>query len=403
MRWLGETIRVALFSLRANKLRTILTVLGVIIGIGTIIGMLSLINGINEAVMNEFRRLGPNVIYVTREEPGLRVGHERTDRKEVSLREVEEVRRRCHSIGRISIVAERRGKVGYRGRRSGMVTVMGVLGDYADIGKVTVDEGRFFSLAEGRRARICVLGSGVVKTLFGKVSPIDKEVEIEGRTFRVLGTLEETGTVFGASGDDVVMLPYTWCRILFGENRDDYIMALPSAGTDVEDAIEDLRLTLRSIRRIMPGRQQDFSLSTQESLLKTYKRLTGTIYWVMRVVASIALLVSGIGIMNIMFVVVMERTREIGLRKAVGAPRLAIAGQFLVEAVILTLLGGGVGIGLGFLICVGVASFTPLPASVPIWAVPISLAICCAVGIFFGLYPAIRASGLDPVRALRYE
>jgi putative ABC transport system permease protein len=354
-------------------------------------------------VMEEFRRLGPNVMYLTREEPGLRVGPGRRDTKEILLGEIEELGRRCTSIGEISMIADRRAKVGYRGRRSGMMTIRGVLADYGEIGKVAIDEGRFFNPAEGRRSRVCVLGSGVVTTLFGKVSPLEKEVDIEGRSFRVIGTLEETGTVFGESSDDLVMLSYTWCRTLFGESGDDYAMALPAPGVAVEDAIDDLRLSLRSIRRLTAGDEDDFALSTQESLLGTYKQLTGTIYWVMRIVASIALLVSGVGIMNIMFVVVMERTREIGLRKAVGAPRMAIAGQFLVEAVVLTLLGGLVGIAFGFLISIAVSTLTPLPASVPIWAVPVSLVICCAVGVFFGFYPAMRASGLDPVRALRYE
>jgi putative ABC transport system permease protein len=403
VRWLSETVRIALTSLRANKLRTVLTVIGVIIGIGTIIGMLSLINGINESVMEEFRRLGPDVMYLTREEPGLQVGPGRRDNKEISLDEVEELGRRCESIGEISIVAERRAKVGYRGRRSGMMTIKGVMAGYGEIGNVAIDEGRFFSRAEGRHSRVCVIGSGVVTTLFGRVSPLEKEVAVEGRSFRVVGTLEESGTVFGESIDDLVIVPYTWCTTIFGESGDDYAMALPAGGVDVEDAIGDLRLTLRSIRRLSPGEEDDFALSTQESLLDTYKRLTGTIYWVMRIVASIALLVSGVGIMNIMFVVVMERTREIGLRKAVGAPRMAIAGQFLVEAVVLTLLGGLAGIAFGFLICIAVSSLTPLPASVPIWAVPVSLVICCAVGVFFGFYPAVRASGLDPVRALHYE
>jgi putative ABC transport system permease protein len=403
MRWLTETVRIALMSLRANKLRTVLTVIGVIIGIGTIIGMLSLINGINESVMEEFRRLGPDVMYITREEPGLQVGPSRRDTKEILLSEVEELGRRCESVDEISLIADRRANVGYRGRRSGMMTIRGVLTEYGEIGKIVIEQGRFFNPAEGRRSRVCVLGSGVVKTLFGKVSPLDKQVDIEGRSFRVIGTLEETGTVFGESSDDMVMVSYTWCRRLFGESRDDYVMALPAAGTGVDDAVDDIRITLRGIRRLTPGQEDDFAVSTQESLLDTYKQLTGTIYWVMRIVASIALLVSGVGIMNIMFVVVMERTREIGLRKAVGAPRVAIAGQFLVEAVVLTLLGGMIGIALGFLISIAVSALTPLPASVPLWAVPVSLGICCAVGIFFGFYPAMRASGLDPVRALHYE
>jgi putative ABC transport system permease protein len=403
VKWLAETVRIALMSLKANKLRTGLTVLGVIIGIGTMIGMLSLINGINESVVSEFRRLGSDVIYITRDEPGLHVGRGRRDRKRISLDEVEALRRGCDSVRRVSIVAERRDRVTFRGERSGMVTVRGVEADYADIAKMDVAAGRFFGALEGRKSRICVLGSGIVKGLFGKVDPLGKDVEIKGRRFRVLGVLEETGTVFGSSTDDTVVIPYHWCRALFGEEAGDYVMMLPVGTRDVNEAIEDVRLSLRSIRRLTPGKEDDFAVSTQESLMGMYKQLTGSIYWVMRIVASVALIVSGIGIMNIMFVVVMERTREIGLRKAVGAPRIAIAGQFLIEAIVLTLLGGIAGIALGFLISFVVAAGTPLPASVPIWAVPLALGICCAVGVFFGFYPALRASGLDPVKALHYE
>ena len=404
MTWFGGIVRIALKSLAANKLRTGLTILGVVIGIGTIIGMLSLINGINESVMQEFKRLGPDVIYVTRDEPGIHVGRDsERDKKKIELAEVEKLRRRCGSLERVSMVAERRSRVASGGTRTGMVTVRGVTADYADVAKVPVAEGRFFTAAEDRKSRVCVLGSNVVKSVFGKVKPVGREVEIEGRSFTVIGVLEETGMVFGSSYDDVAIVPYRSARAIFGESPDDYVMALPRKGVKLEDALEDARVSLRVVRKIPPGKPDNFAVSTQESLLETYNRLTGTIYWVMRIVASIALLVSGIGIMNIMLVVVMERTREIGLRKAIGATRAAILGQFLVEAVVLTLIGGVAGIALGFLIRLGVDLGTPLPASVPAWAVPMSLGICCAVGIFFGLYPAVRASGLDPVEALHYE
>jgi putative ABC transport system permease protein len=403
MRWVGETILIAFRSLWANKLRTGLTVLGVIIGIGTIIGMLSLINGINEAVANEFRRLGPNVIYITRYEPGLHVGFSRQERRRLELKEVEALRKRCDSIDRISMVSENRSRVAYRGNKTGMVTVMGVQADYDEVTSLELDDGRFFISVEERRSRPCVIGAGVAEGLFGRTSPMGKRVEIEGHRFTVIGVLEEAGVVLGSSYDETVFIPYQRGRTIFGQTPHEYVMLLPESETDVGDAIEDIRLSLRTIRHISLDKEDDFAISTTETLLATYKKLTSSIYWVMRIVASIALLVSGIGIMNIMFVVVMERTREIGLRKAVGAPRLAIAGQFLVESVVMTLFGGVIGIGLGFLIRLGVAAGTPLPATVPIWAVPVSLGICCAVGIFFGMVPALRASGLDPVRALRYE
>lgn len=403
MNWIGETIRIAVMSLKANKMRSGLTALGVIIGIGTIVGMLSLINGINESVMTEFRRLGPNVIYMTRYDPGVHVGIGMKERKRLTLDEVEALRKRCDSVGRISMVSENRGRVAFRGQKSGTVSIIGVQSDYADIVSLDIAEGRFFGRLEGTRSRPCIIGNGIAEGLFGKVSPLDKDVDIDGRPFRVVGILEASGVVLGTNYDDMAVIPYEWSRIMFGEGRHDYVMVLPARGLEVDDTIQDLRLSMRNIRKIPLGKEDGFALSTQESLMETYKKLTGSIYWVMRIVASIALLVSGIGIMNIMLVTVMERTREIGLRKAVGAPKAAIAGQFVVESVVLTIFGGAVGIGLGYLIRVLVAAGTPLPASVPIWAVPLALGICCAIGVFFGLYPAVRASGLDPVKALRYE
>lgn len=404
MNWFAGILSIALKSLWANKLRTALTTIGVIIGIATIIGMLSLINGINQSVTQEFKKLGPNVVYITRYEPGIHVGlRGREERKKITLDEVEKLSRRSTTAARVSILADGRSEVEFMGGRTGTVTVRGVSYEYADVGKVAVDQGRFFTEAEDRKSMVCVLGADVVKGLFGKTSPIDKEVRIEGRKLRVVGTLEASGVVFGTSSDDIVLVPYRAEREIFGESDENIVMILPREDVRVADAMDDLRVTMRVIRKIPPGKEDGFALSTQESLLDTYNKLTGSIYWVMRIVASIALLVSGIGIMNIMLVAVMERTREIGLRKAIGATRKAIMGQFLIEAVVLTLIGGVVGIALGFLIRIGVALGTPLPASVPTWAVPMAIGICCAVGIFFGAYPAMRASGLDPVEALRYE
>ena len=403
MTFILETILIALKSLRANKLRSVLTILGVVIGIGTIIGMLSFINGINESVMSELKRLGPDVFYITREKPGIRIGHGGERPREITLDEVLSIRHRCESLGGISIVAEYRSRVFFRTRRSGMMTIRGVQADYLDVSKLDIAEGRFFQRFEGRKARVCILGSGVVEGLFGRLAPIGREVEIKGRKFKVIATLEESGQVFGSTFDEVVIIPYEWYRVLYGSGSGNYVMALPVEGVDVLDAIEEVRLAMRAARKIPLGKEDDFALSSQESVAETYYKLTGSIYWVMRIVASIALVVSGVGIMNIMLVVVMERTREIGLRKAVGARRIAILGQFLVESIVLTLTGGVIGIGLGYLIRFLVAVGTPLPASVPIWAVPLAVGICCSIGVFFGFYPALKASGMDPVEALHYE
>jgi len=400
--WVLEALRIALLSLLANRLRTLLTVLGVIIGIATIIGMLALINGINRSVLAEFERLGPNVIYITRDEPGLHVGDTGRPRKHLTYSEVAELRRRCTSVDRISIVSRVRSPVSYRGNND-IATILGVEADYDEIASLNLSDGRFFTKLEEDKSRVCVLGAAVAANLFGKVSPVGKMIDIEGRRFRVIGVLEESGLVLGSRYDEALFIPYYWCRAMFGEQIQDYVMLLPVKSIDPEDAVEHIRLTLRAIRRIPLDGEDSFAISTHETMLEAYNELTGSIYWVMRIVASVALLVSGIGIMNIMLVGVMERTREIGLRKAVGANRAAIALQFLIEAVVLTLVGGILGIGVGYLIRIVVGSLTPLPASVPVWAVPFAIGICCSIGIFFGLYPALRASGLDPVKALRYE
>ncbi len=402
MKWVGETVRVAISSLLANRLRTLLTVIGVIIGIGTIIAMLALINGINRSVLTEFERLGPNVIFITLEEPGLRVGFSAVRRKRITYREVEQLRRRCDSIDKMSIISQQRSVVSYRGRDN-VVTLLGVQADYDEVAALRLAEGRFFNEVEEKGLRRCVLGAEVAKNFFGKASPLGKFVEIGGQRFRIIGVLQESGVVMGTRYDDAVFIPYPWTRAMFGERRDNYVMLLPNHDVNPDDAVEHIRLTLRSIRKIPRGSDDTFAISTQQGMLETYNKLTGSIYWVMRIVASIALLVSGIGIMNIMLVSVMERTREIGLRKAIGANRATIAVQFLIEAVILTSIGGIAGIGFGYLVRLLVGTLTPLPASVPLWAIPFALGICCGIGIFFGLYPALRASALDPVKALRYE
>jgi putative ABC transport system permease protein len=246
--WFWETILIALGSLWANKLRTVLTVLGVVIGIGTIIGMLSLINGINRSVMSEFERLGPNVLYLTNEEPGIHVGRSRRDNPPVTVDEVESLRRTWRSLGKISIVGEARGRVGFRGRKTGMLTVSGVEASYADIYKLDIAEGRFFEQMEGEKSQVCILGSGVVNTLFGSMSAVGREVDINGRNFRVLGALEESGTVLGQSLDDTVIIPYRWFRKVFGKTGQEYAMASPAAGVDLEDAVGDLSMSMRIVR-----------------------------------------------------------------------------------------------------------------------------------------------------------
>ena len=265
--------------------------------------------------------------------------------------------------------------------------------------------GRFLTESEvARSARVCVLGSETADLLFPTTNPVGKEIRVGAEAFTVIGVLSKRGQMFGQSRDNFVGLPITTLMKYFRYEKDRLeIIAAPRAQDTLGETIEEITNVLRQRRKVPSGKPNDFSIMTQDTMVDLYNQLTGAAYLVMIVISSIGLLVGGIGVMNIMLVSVKERTREIGIRKAIGARAGDILKQFLIEAIFLTGVGGVIGVLVGFGIALIVKAATPLPATVSLWSVVLGLSVSGAIGLFFGIFPAQKAAHMDPIVALRYE
>jgi putative ABC transport system permease protein len=419
--WLAlvpSVFRMALGSLRANRLRSLLTTLGVVIGVATVVAMVSIIQGFNRTVEDSIRSFGSHTIYVRKLKPGLFVGglpDSLRHRHAFTVEDAEAIRRLCPDVGEVSIVGFVENiTVRYRGQTSRGLQLIGA---DPEIQKVNVYDpwlGRFFTEEEVRhRAQVMVIGKEIRQTLFTGGDPIGKIVHLDDIPFRVVGELEPKGRSLFFNPDEIITIPYTTLAKYFPPPDDApfyvprrneyYLNATAVSDERTAAAVDEIRELLRQRRGLAPRQNDDFAVFTEEALTDLYNQLTGATYVVMLLISSIALLVGGIGVMNIMLVAVTERTKEIGLRKAVGAPRASILFQFLSEAAVLTSLGGVIGIGVGAGVAQLVRAASGLPAVTPVWSVFVAFFFSAAVGVFFGLYPAVRASRLDPVEALRWE
>jgi putative ABC transport system permease protein len=406
-----EIILLTINTIVANKLRAFLTTLGVIVGVATVIAMVSIIQGLDRAFSSQVESLGSNTIFVSKFDPGF--GRRRTDeerqRKDLTLADGLALQA---SPAVTSVSPEYRKqtiKLRYADRSSDTMQLAGVTLGYELTRSNYIAEGRFFTDFEiDHRNEVCVLSADVVEALFPILDPIGRDILIDGRKFRVIGVLERLGDFFGQSRDVQVLIPVTTFIKYYPIERllPDmfyFIVVRPKSRADVDSAIADIREILRRRRQLSPKAKDNFGISSQDSLLNLYSQLTGATALVLTAISGISLFIGGIGVMNIMLVAVVERTREIGIRKAIGARRRDILQQFLLEAVILTGMGGGMGVTLGYLIAEAVNRFSPLPATVPIWAAAAGLGVSILVGLVSGIYPAWRAARLDPVEALRYE
>lgn len=407
---LRNNVMLALDTIREHKMRTFLTMLGVIIGTGTIIGVGSILTGFDGAVTNVIRSLGPNAIIVSRT-PAFRTSDltpEERARKFFTYLDAETLRNDCRSCVRVSATLWQNNRrpvvTKYQGNAIYQTQLSGVEESYAQTGQIDIDQGRFFTELEDRHHDpVAVIGADTQKSLFGDLNSLGKEINVDGQTFRVIGTLHRPNASFFDSSDNRVIVPFFAMRKAYPNSRDVSLIVTAADG-HVPQALDEIRNILRVARHVKPNQPENFALSTAEQMVEQFRQITAMTFLVMIVLSSIGLLVGGIGVMNIMLVSVTERTREIGIRKAIGARRIDIIVQFLSEAAVLTGLGGLFGLVLGW----GIAMlskliFTAIPTTVPAWAAIAGISVSVGVGLFFGIWPASKAAKLDPVTALRYE
>jgi putative ABC transport system permease protein len=402
---LGETITVALQSIRANMLRSALTALGIIIGVGAVITMVALGNGAQKAVQDRIAALGANVFTVMAGQAsvgGVRI----TDRTILSTDDYDALRRDARLLKAVVPEMQQSLQVKY-GNQNSNVNIVGTTSNYTDVKNYTIPYGRMFTQGEDAgRQRYAVLGASVPEMLGGNpAAMINQTLLIRGIPFEIIGVLGVKGSAGGfGNPDEQILIPLNTARYrVFGNNRIRAFSVEVSDGVPIEQGMVDLERILRREHKIRPGADNDFTIRNQQDVLATQQQATQVFTSLLASIAAVSLLVGGIGIMNIMLVSVTERTREIGVRKALGATRLNILMQFLIEALTLCLLGGILGILLGIGTAILLAKVMQWNTLISPMAVAIAFLFSAAVGLFFGIWPARKASKLDPIVALRYE
>jgi putative ABC transport system permease protein len=398
--------RVALDSLGANKLRSSLTLLGIIISIASILSVISVIEGLDRYWKQKVSNFEPNTFVITQYQITMemdKVAEMLRRNPEVRLEHAEAIRSGCSACEEVAVEVHKEVRVRSARLSLDQVDLVGVSPGAFRIDSCDVESGRLLLDWEDARSRtVALLGWEVAEKLFAGVEPIGQRFQIEGHWYTVIGVAEKMGTVFGFSRDNFIKIPLSTFRKNFGSRRSVNITIKAREGR-LQEAQDQARVVMRAEHRLGYHDEDNFGLVTSEGVNDLFNMLTRMLFSVSLVVVGISLVVGGIVIMNIMLVSVVERTREIGIRKAVGARHRDVVKQFLIESVALCCAGGAGGVALGYLISFCVATYTPLPSSFPPWGPAIALAISSVVGIFFGIYPAWRAGRLDPIEALRAE
>jgi putative ABC transport system permease protein len=407
----AEGVLIAIDSVRSNKARAALTILGVAIGVMVVIAMASMITGINRSVVAELETLGPRTFFVNRFfQDGLVISDgsdELSPWRRNPWLTVEEAQmiRRLPLVREVTWRESTSGPVSYQDVDLASVQIVGFTPSWIGVVGGTITEGRNFTPAEfAAGALVAVVNDKMAESLFPGLDPIGKRLKVAGQPFEVVGMYVEAGSLFGGGQAPVVTIPHsTFTKVADYWKGWLQIAVTPIEGATVLDTQDQVIAAMRTARGLKPAEENNFAVVSQDRILASFDNITSGFFLVMLALSSVGLMVGGVGVVAIMMISVTERTREIGVRKALGATRAEIMFQFLVEAATLTLFGGVVGMLLGAGIAWGVRSFTPIPAAVPLWSVAAAVAVSTVTGIFFGLYPASRASRLDPVDALRYE
>jgi putative ABC transport system permease protein len=404
-----ESFSMAWASLKTAKMRAFLTILGVLVGVTAVIGMVSIITGLNNSMSEQIQSLGSNVIYVATHKPGIVMGNrpeEERNRKGITFEDAEAIRASCPSVGGVSPENYAPGRVTarFRDNYANRPSLLGVMPDYEEVNNQFVAEGRFFTETDIQyRSSVVVLGWDVKEALFPALDPVSKEIIVNGHKYTVVGVMEKRRSILGESLDNFIQLPYGTFKKLYPQEKELWLAVKPKSAELMNKAIDEITSLLRRRRGVPADKPDNFAVFTQEDLMQLYRQITNAIYLVMIVISSIGLLVGGVGVMNIMLVSVKERTREIGVRKAIGARRKDILWQFLIEAMTLSGVGGVLGIIIGLFLSQLISWVTPLPAGVsPTWVI-IGFSVSVSVGLIFGIYPAYRAAKQDPIVCLHYE
>jgi putative ABC transport system permease protein len=406
---LRENIGIAIDTLRVSKLRSGLTILGVVIGVATVMAMAAIVQGVRQQIVHTIEIAGPTTFYVTRSATPVNPGNpppEIRDRPEIKADEAERIRM-LPGIDYAAIWGQAQVRMDYQGTRTQQVAIFGADNRFTDIQGGDLSEGRWFTQPElVAGSAVAVIDQDVTRTLFGRIDPLGKVVGIGGRAARVIGVYVAPANIFNPPGQSTgAIVPYAMLdhQLPFDRTNAQWIVVKPRPNVTVADAEEAVMVTLRRMRHLRPSQANSFDLLTQDQILDTFNKLTGVFFLVMIVLSAVALLVGGIGVMAIMMVSVTDRTREIGVRKALGATRLDILLQFLVEAATLTGIGGLIGICLGLGFGRLATSAMRIEATTPLLYTLVAVIVSVGIGVVFGLLPANRAARLDPVEALRYE
>lgn len=405
----GEAVKAALDSLRASKLRSFLTLLGIILATTTLIAVMSLINGMNLYIAQTVSNMGADGFRVVRMafigdwDPKKFLEFQRRN-PQLSTEEFEFLEAKATMVKQLGMQTFRQTRASFANENLDGVSLQGGSPNVGEINNVQIANGRFFTPGENQRhSAVAVIGEDLRTQFFPNVDPVGKTILVGSRPFEVVGVAKPLGSVFGQSRDTFVMIPIETYFKMFGARMGIQYALVAVDHEHLMQAQDEIRMLLRAWRKLNPKQDDTFSVISSDSFASAWEKMTGAIAATAVAVVSVFMVVGGVVIMNIMLAVVTERTREIGIRKAIGARRTDILRQFLVESSVLSAMGGVIGVGLAWMAAIAVRSFTPVPMAMPLFAVVTAVVLSAAVGLFFGIYPASRAAKLDPIEALRAE
>ena len=401
-----NSVKIALSALRRNKFRAFLTMLGIIIGVASVIVMLAIGQGSKKSIQDQMSGMGTNLVFVmpgAEQRGGVRMGF--SDAKNLKLTDVEAIQKNCPAISDVSPEVRSSGQA-VVGNQNWPTTIYGVNNKYFNIRKYTIGTGRSFTETEIQTyAKVCLVGQTIVENLFGKADPIGQTIRYKNIPLLIIGVLGEKGeNGMGQDQDDLIMAPYTTVQKRILAITHIQSIAASAATEELNNvAITQITESLRGSHKLRDGEEDDFQVRSQAEMVQMFSSISDIMTALLGAISGISLLVGGIGIMNIMYVSVTERTHEIGLRLSVGGRGNDILMQFLIESILLSVFGGVIGITLGILATSVTASIMNWPVVISTFSVVMAFLVCSAIGIFFGWYPARKAAGLNPIDALRYE